>query len=341
MATIKDIAKMTGYSTGTVSRVLNNKADVSAKARASIEKAIKDLGFQPNANAQMLKQAISSGVYVIVRGMNNRFLVSLLENIQGRLIEHGVSTGVIFLNEVDNEIQTAKEIIRSKRPEGVVFLGGSSQSFSESFAEIGIPCVLVTASAKTLHYDNLSSISTDDYFAALFAVKKLIENHHTRIGIIGGMPVSYSEDNTSRRLSGAFDALREAGLHFDKERDYVPCLYSLEEGYTSGCRLLDQNPDITAVFALSDMVALGAMRAFRDRGMSVPEDISIIGFDGIDITRYSNPRLSTIQQNVQEISDKCVEDLLLRVSYPRPASHITVPFSFVEGESIAWPREDR
>ena len=175
MATIKDIAKMTGYSTGTVSRVLNNKADVSAKARASIEKAIKDLGFQPNANAQMLKQAISSGVYVIVRGMNNRFLVSLLENIQGRLIEHGVSTGVIFLNEVDNEIQTAKEIIRSKRPEGVVFLGGSSQSFSESFAEIGIPCVLVTASAKTLHYDNLSSISTDDYFAALFAVKKLIE----------------------------------------------------------------------------------------------------------------------------------------------------------------------
>ena len=83
------------------------------------------------------------------------------------------------------------------------------------------------------------------------------------------------------------------------------------------------------------------MRAFRDRGMSIPEDISIIGFDGIDITRYSNPRLSTIQQNVQEISDKCVEDLLLRVSYPRPASHITVPFSFVEGESIAWPREDR
>ena len=102
MATIKDIAKMTGYSTGTVSRVLNNKADVSAKARASIEKAIKDLGFQPNANAQMLKQAISSGVYVIVRGMNNRFLVSLLEKIQGRLIEHGVSTGVFFLNEMDN-----------------------------------------------------------------------------------------------------------------------------------------------------------------------------------------------------------------------------------------------
>ncbi|MBQ8995833.1 MAG: LacI family DNA-binding transcriptional regulator [Oscillospiraceae bacterium] len=339
MVTIKDIARVTGYIIVTVSRVINNKADVSEEARSRIENAIKELDFYPNANAKSLKQALPSGITVIVRGMNNRFLVSLLEEVQRLLTEHGESTNVVFLDEIEDEIEAAVRVSKNERPKGYIFLGGSASSFHQSFHQITIPSILVTGSAEDLHYDNLSSITTDDFAAAYFAVNKLLEQGHKRIGIIGGNPVAFATDNSTRRLQGAIKALGDKGAVFDKDKDYAPGYFSLEAGYESANQLLEQDPDITAVFALSDIVAFGAMRAFNDRGLKVPDDISICGFDGIDFVTYSVPRLTTVKQNVEEIAEKCVDDLLLRISYPRSAFHLTVPFSFIDGESVAPPKK--
>ena len=207
MATIKDIARLSGYSIGTVSRVINNKADVSQEARQRIEHVIRDLNFQPNSNARQLKNSAPSGVTVIVRGMNNSFLVSILEELQFRMREHREEVSVQFLDETEDEVSAAIQLTATARPKGLIFLGGSTESFRRSFSEIGIPSVLVTGDASSLGFSNLSSFTTDDYSASAFAVNRLIELGHREIGIIGGYPVPYPDDNSTRRIDGAISAM--------------------------------------------------------------------------------------------------------------------------------------
>ena len=131
MTTIKDIAKISGYSISTVSRVLNNRADVSEKAREKIEKVIRELNYQPNENARMLKQTVSSDISVIVRGNKSIFLESILEEIQIRMGKHGESVNVQFIGETDDEVATAVQIGQYLKPKGFIFLGGSADHFRE------------------------------------------------------------------------------------------------------------------------------------------------------------------------------------------------------------------
>ena len=121
-------------------------------------------------------------------------------------------------------------------------------------------------------------------------------------------------------------------------RDYEPCPFSAEAGYQAAKRLLARAPDLTAVFAISDSLAIGAMRAFRDMGLHIPRDISLVGFDGVVATRYTIPRLATIEQDVELLARRGVDDLLMRISYEGPAVHEKIPYRFVDGESIARPR---
>ncbi len=338
MATIKDIAKLSGYSIGTVSRVINNRSDVSAEAREKIGRIILEQNFQPNANAKMLKQFQSSEVTVIVRGVSNTFLETVLEAIQRRMRLHGESVNVIFLDETANEVETASQILLQNKPKGFIFLGGSLFSFKKGFSQINVPSVLVTGNAEHLGFGNLSSFSTDDYEAAGCAARKLLEKGHRRIGIVGGYPVTFSDDNSSRRMEGAVCELKRAGIVFNEETDYMSCSFSMKEGYRAAAELLRKTPDLTAVFAVSDLVALGVMRAAADLGMSVPGDLSVIGFDGIDYTQYAVPRLATIRQNTEELARNSVEDLLLRINYPGSAVHRLIPYEYMDGESVGTPR---
>ena len=186
MTTIKDIAKISGYSISTVSRVLNNRADVSEKAREKIEKVIRELNYQPNENARMLKQNVSSDISVIVRGNKSIFLESILEEIQIRMGKHGESVNVQFIGETDDEVATAVQIGQYLKPKGFIFLGGSADHFRDSFSQISLPSVLVTVDVEKLGFENLSSFTTDDEAAAGCAAGKLLSLGHKRIGIIGG-----------------------------------------------------------------------------------------------------------------------------------------------------------
>ena len=337
MATIRDIAKLSGYSIGTVSRVINNRADVSPEAREKIERIIQEQNYQPNTNAKMLKQTVSSEVSVIVRGINNPFLETILEEIQIRMSEHGESVNVYFINEMDNEVETAVNLSRNIKPKGIVFLGGGVNTFRDSFDKISAPSVLVTQSADMLGFDNLSSFSTDDEEAAGQAVRQLISYGHKRIGIIGGSRKFTDENVSSSRLRGAVKTLRENGIDFSEERDHEDSLFSMEDGRRAVGRLLDRAPDITAIFALSDSLAIGAMRGLNDRGLRIPEDISIIGYDGIDYCRYSVPRLATVRQDTKLLARRCVDELLLMISYKHPAIHEVIPYELIDGESISRP----
>ncbi len=343
MVTIKDIARISGYSIGTVSRVINNRADVSDKAKQAIEEAIRENNYQPNANAKMLKQNISSEVSVIVRGNGSTFLSFILEEIQMRMKEHGEIINVQFIRDTDDEVAAAVQVIQNLKPKGIIFVGGSSYNFRKGFFQINLPSVLVTVDAEKLGFDNLSSFTIDDEEAAGFAVGKLLSMGHRRIGILGGsFPGDRGEhenDYSSLRIKGAVAELEKNGIHFDFEKDYEACAISAEGGFAGAEKLLKRSPGLTAVFALTDAVAIGAMRAFGDMGLKVPEDISVMGFNGLKYTRFTNPRVTTVRQDVTQLVRKSVDDLLIRISYGSPAVHEKIPYSFVDGESVASPRK--
>ena len=342
MATIQDIARISGYSIGTVSRVINNREGVSDEARQKIEEVIRSENYQPNSSARLLRQSVSSEISIVVRGISNIFLQSLLEKVQLRIREHGEVANVQFVREIDDEVAMASQIMQALKPKGLVFLGGSTKSFERQFSAVTVPSVLISSDASELGYANLSSFTTDDLGAAAFVAHELASRGHRRIGILGGYPGDTEgkrpHDSSALRIRGAREELERNGIAFDLERDYEMCPFSAEGGYRAAERLLTRTQDLTAIFAISDSIALGAMRAFRDMGLHVPQDISVVGFDGIKVSEYSIPRLATVQQDTEELARKGVEDLLMRISYDRPPVHERIPYQFVNGESIALPR---
>ena len=145
--TIKDLAAQTGYSVGTVSRVLNNQPHVSELAKEIILKAAEESGFQLNENAKQLKQQQSNSILVVCKGNSNELFDALLIAIQARVAETGYTLIVDYIDERENEVRRALQLCREKKPQGILFLGGNQKHFQDSFHHITIPCVLVTSSA--------------------------------------------------------------------------------------------------------------------------------------------------------------------------------------------------
>ena len=141
--TIKDLAALSGYSLGTVSRVLNNQPHVSEKAREQIMAIVKEQGFELNTNARNLKQTHSNNILVIVRGTHNELFAALVERLQTVATGGEYQLVVDYIGELDNEVRRAMKRVREVKPQGILFLGGSSQDFSESFAGIRVPSVLL------------------------------------------------------------------------------------------------------------------------------------------------------------------------------------------------------
>ncbi len=335
MATIKDIARLSGYSIGTVSRVINHHPDVNENTRKKIEEVIAQTNFQPNSNAKLLKQQSPSPVTILVKGTQNIFLEGILEEIQELFRQNDEEVVVHFLSETANEVEFAQHICEERRPKGLMFLGGNISYFKEQFSSIDVPSVLVTESAANLEFKNLSSYSTYDAAASQSAMEFLTMRGHTKIAIVGGESNANKGEIGYRRYNSAVQYLKNHGYEFDDSRQFEPSGFSVKQGYDATRSLLERNHDFTAIYALSDTIAIGAMRAINDAGMKVPDDISIIGFDGLEYTRYAVPRLASIQQDTDELARKSVEDLLLRIIYPNHASHHEViPYRVLTGESI-------
>lgn len=236
------------------------------------------------------------------------------------------------IEEDDNEVQVACQICQERRPLGILFLGTNREYFKESFHRITVPCVMVTNSAEGLEMDNLSWITTDDKAAAKVAVEHLFSLGHKHIGVLGGnIDKSYT---FLCRFEGAKEAFAEYDTAFDEKRQYVQAYFSISEGYFAMEKLLEKMPEVTAVFAMADVMAIGAIRAICDRGMRVPEDVSVIGFDGIDIGRYMMPRLTTIRQHREAIASRSVEVLLGCIEGQMKKVHEIEAFHLVPGESV-------
>lgn len=330
--TIKDIARLSGYSVGTVSRVLNGNSSVSEIARLRVEAVVQEHNFKLNSNAKHLKQQATTGIAVIVKGAHNMLFSSIVEQLQGLIWEKGLACLIFYIDEDDNEVEKAVQICQERHPKGILFLGSTLDDFRRQFSAITIPCVLVTNSAAGLGFPNLSSVSTDDEAAACQAVEHLISLGHRKIGILGGiMTISNA---ASTRYHGCLRAFSEHDIPFDPEQQLVMARFAMSSGYEAMHTLLDKSPDVTAVFAMSDVMAVGAIRAIRDRGKRVPEDISVIGYDGIDLCRYITPQLTTICQQRETIALRSLDILLQNIQGTPCSVHEVTPFSLLPGESV-------
>ena len=303
--TIKDIARESGYAVGTVSRVLNNNPRVSEDARRKILAVVAQHGYQPNANAKHLKQQVPEGLALIVKGTQNALFADLLDKLQPCLEARGYTPTVYYNNVSTDELACAQTIFAERRPCGLFFIGAHPQCFTPALASLGIPCLLLTNNASGLGIENLSSVSVDDRAAAAVMIEQLYAKGHRVIGIIGDRPETSRP--SQQRLDGSFD--------FD--RQYRLADFSMQGGYAAAEHLLAHCPGLTAIFAMSDLMAVGAIRAIQDHGLRVPQDIAVAGYDGIALGRYTVPRLTTIRQNTTV-----------------PARHETVLFELVEGESV-------
>lgn len=329
--TIKDLAEKTGYGVGTVSRVLNNQPNVSEKARHAIMAAVEESGFQINVNARQLKQQHATSILVVVKGTSNEMFSELVEAIQSLVAKTNYPLLVDYLDEDANEVLRAVRLQREMKPLGILFLGGNSQNFLRDFHRIDVPCVLVSNDASGLPFSNLSSVSTDDRQAARCAMDALIALGHRNIAIVGG---DKTVSDTGRlRYEGCMQSLKEHGIPFDEERDYMGVRFSYNDGYAATEKMLSAGRRFTALFAAADVMAIGAIRALRDHGLRVPEDISVVGFDGLPLGSFLIPQLTTVAQSVQEMAKRSVEILLGCIEHGTTARYETVPFTILQRES--------
>ncbi len=330
--TIKDIAAQTGYSVGTVSRVLNNQPHVSETARERILEAARESGFQLNTNAKQLKQQHGTSLLVICKSSGNELFSTLLVAIQARIARTQYPLIVDYVEETENEVRRAIHLLQMKKPLAILFLGGQLENFRRDFHHIGVPSILITNDASQLDFPNLSSVGVNDNDAAQLAVDQLISLGHRRFAVVGGdIQVS---DPSRRRYEGCLEAFRRGGIDFDPELDYVHSHFTYLDGYRATQTLLARGRRFTALFAMSDVMAIGAMRALRDAGLRIPEDVSVIGIDGLAIGEYTTPRLATVAQPVDSLAERSLALLKHQSDGTPGARHETVPVTLRMRESV-------
>ena len=332
--TIKDIAKACGVGVSTVSRVLNNRPDVSPEVRARVLEVVENTGYIPNNSARDLGRSQSDAIGVVVRGTGNLFFSEVLKTIALEIDRGGYTMVPRFIGSDDDEVKAGAILEREKKLRGLIFLGGRFDYTPAELSLIGIPyvCCSFTNCFGSLSEENFSSVSIDDYRTAYLAVEKLIELGHRRIAAL--IPSCSDHSISELRYNGYRDALRDHGIAFDPElvMENGGC-FDMPETYRGMRALLERGADFTAAFVLSDTTAIAAIKALEDAGKRVPEEVSVIAIDGLEISDYTTPTLSTMAQPAEQMGRESVL-LLLDVLNGGENRHVRLETAFRNGASI-------
>jgi len=332
LTTIKDIARESGFSVSTVSRVMAGHPDVSPATATAVQAVIDRRHFMANRNAQGLKRSATTAILVMVKGRSNMLFASMLEHVQEAVRATGHTVVTQYLDEDGDEVAEAERLVPEVKPRGVLFLGADPAHMAAADL-IGKECPAVVLTNVVPDGGRaISCVTTDDVAAAEAAVTYLIERGHHRIGVIGGNPELSMM--SAHRQAGVLRAMAAHGLPFDVATSYVATRYSLSSGYSATLKLLDAVPRLTAIYAMSDIMAFGAVRALFERGLSVPGDVSVIGHDGIVLASYMVPKLVTIRQPQQEMVERAVQILMRHLAGDAAAVTEYVDVDVIDGESV-------
>ncbi|MFG6117925.1 LacI family DNA-binding transcriptional regulator [Thalassobacillus sp. B23F22_16] len=327
--TIKDVAKLSGVSISTVSRVLNAPESVKTEKREKVLKAIKQLNYHPNALARGLIYKRTKSIGVLIPDISNPFVAGVIRGMEDEGRELGVN--LILCNTDRNQERMVRylKVLKEKQVDGIVFTSDPiNEEYYQIFNEIDLPIVL--AATESREY-NIPSVKIEDEKAAYDAALYLIEKGHTEIGMISG-PTTDTIAGFPRYM-GFKQGLRDKLSLENNNIEFG--FFDYDSSYKAMERLYDKNPKITAVFCASDEMALGAISFLNTKGINVPEDISILGFDNTKIAQMSIPKLTTISQPMYEIGKHAILKLEKMISGESLEDVVTyLPHTIVERESV-------
>lgn len=330
---IRDIAKLSGVGVSTVSRVLNNHPDVKESTRERVMQVIKESNYIPNNSARILKQNNTRNIGIFVKGVFNPFFSEML-NVIGSKINESKYTMILQQNDygLEEDVDTLKSFIKEKRLQGVICLGGNFVNIDEeSFGNIDVPVVLTSVNTEMPNIkDKYSTVGIDNLKSAYDATKHLINLGHKNIAIMLGekndLCISWW------RYKGYKKALEESNIEINSENMLIGN-YDTRTAYNETKSFLKQNKEVTAIFAISDIMAVGVAKAVADCGLKVGKDIAIIGFDGMDISEFYNPGITTMKQPKEAMALKSIELLFALLSGKGEHKHILLDTELIERES--------
>ncbi len=334
--TIREIAKRCGVGVSTVSRAINDHSDINPKTKKLIMDVIKETGYIPNNSARNLKRTDAKCIGVLVKGITNPFFTPMIEKIEQETEKKGYALVLRHVEAYENEVDVALELEKEKRLRGIIFLGGSSSHAAEKMRQLNVPVIFATIGSTIsdgISRNSYSTVSVDDALESRKLVEYLIGLGHRKIAIL---TEGNDEPSIVRlRLEGYKDALKANDIKLDENliRFVDRRIYTMKNGYEATKALIDSGVEFTALFCISDVLAVGALRAFADAGLRVPEDVSVAGFDGQELSEFSVPRLTTLRQPIDDISEETIRLIFDLIEEKRGHKHIIFPGELIEAES--------
>lgn len=332
--TIKDIAKAAGVSVTTVSRALNGYSDVSEKTRQKIMLIAKELNYSPNTLARGLVMNVSKTIGLLVSGLNresekDQIIFSILTGVNESVSEKDYDLILFNTNSSKQREKTYSQLCRERRVDGVIIQGiKTDDPYLREVVESEIPCVLIDI---PVHSENVGYVTTDNKIGAVKAVEHLISLGHENIGMINGHSKAFV---SQKRQEGYTEALKKHGLPVNP--DWIRNgQFEEETAFAEAKLLLQKNSEISAIFCASDLMALGALKAAKSLGRKVPEDLSVVGYDDIILSSYSNPPLTTISQNFFQLGYQAAHLLVNMLEGKSEPQVVTMSTKLIKRNSTA------
>lgn len=330
-ASLGDVARLAGVSPQTASRVSTGSSLVAADTEARVREAMQRLGYSPNKAARALRQGAYNAIGVVTQQLERTGESLTTAGIVDAAEKKGYTVTVVQISQPEtDELQWALTRLSELPIDGLIIVRIGHASSELVTLPPQMP-VTVCDSRLTSYYP---SVNADQVQGVTDLMDHLLALGHTNIGHIAGAPDS---NPTVVRRAAFQQALMRAGLPPGKVWDGE---WTMESGFAAGAEII-KDPDVTAVFCANDEMAFGLMSYLQSQGVSVPEDISIVGFDGTNLSRYTNPPLTTVDQHFDKVANIAVDQLVAQIDGSESVSlnPVLTPVSFVVRDSTAPPRK--
>lgn len=327
--TIKDVARKSNVSVATVSRILNDLEGYSEETRKKVMQVIDEIGYQRNDIARNLKMKSTHTIGVLLPKVSTNFYIEILSGIED--VAHINGYSVVICNAGDSGERTEEyiKVMIERQMDGIIVCSlPPEKSLIKKIVGVNIPVILIS----TLYNGfSVPYVKVDDYKASYAATEYLIKNGHKRIAMLGGEKSDLIAGIP--RLEGFIRALKDNKLEV-RENLIKHKGFSFKDGITSMEELLKEKEKFTAIFAACDEIAVGALSVAHKRGLKVPDDISIIGYDNTQVAEMCYPALTTLAQPLYEMGQKSVEMIIDKIASSVEVKSIIMPFKIVERDTV-------
>ena len=309
MATMKDIARLAQVSTSTVSHVINGSRFVSDEIRQKVMRIVVELNYTPSYIARSLKVKATKTIGLLVTATNNPFFSEVMAGVEQYCQKNQYNLIIATTGGDAKRLQQNLQTLIRKQVDGILLMCGDSRFQADMELTVSLPLVVMDWWFTELNADKILENSERGGY---LATKSMVDVGHQKIGIITG---NLRKSVAKNRLQGYKKALSEANIVLNPDW-IVESHFDFEGGIVGAQKLLALSDRPTAIFCCSDTIAIGAYQAIQNQGLRIPQDISIMGYDDIELARYLFPSLSTISQPKAELGKLAVETLLQRIQEP-------------------------